>query len=120
MGLLDKIILQFSTRFWPANVNWFVSLKSASPWGVSFTNLEKAQPGRNLLVLWHSGSTARLRESMTDAQIIRTVAMPELRAAFGRGISAPTRHYVTRWANDPLTRGSYSIPENRVAHRRLR
>jgi len=111
MGLLDKIIMQFSTRFWPANVNWFLSLKSASPWGVSFTNLEKAQPGRNLLVMWHSGSTARLRESLPDAQIIRTIAMPELRAAFGRGVSPPTRHYVTRWASDPLTRGSYSIPK---------
>jgi monoamine oxidase len=110
MGCLDKIILKFPTRFWSARANWFLSLKNDAPWGVSFTNLEKAAPGSNLLVMWHYGELARSREMMSDAQVV-SIALAELRAAFGNSVPAPIAQYVTRWANDPFSRGSYFYPK---------
>jgi monoamine oxidase len=109
VGAFNKVILQFPTRFWP-NGNWFVNIAGADPYGISFSSLEAAAPGKNLLVGWQFGSLAVKREAMTDAALINVV-MTELRAMFKSAVvPAPTASAITRWTADPYSRGAYSYP----------
>ncbi|MDA0811865.1 MAG: NAD(P)/FAD-dependent oxidoreductase [Verrucomicrobia bacterium] len=110
MGQLGKVILQFPERFWPKDVNWFLSLKLSPPWGIAFSNLDRVTPDHHLLVMWHSGTLAKERESLDDATIVK-IALAELRAAVGESIPAPTRTLVTRWGSDPFSRGAYFFPK---------
>lgn len=108
MGLLDKIVMQFSTKFWPTGYNWIETVLGASPWNIEFSDMEIISPGKNLLVMWHYGSLAMSRESMDDNSILNDVAIPALRQAFGSAAITPTKFTVTRWGNDPYSLGSYS------------
>jgi monoamine oxidase len=109
VGAFNKVILQFPTRFWP-NGNWFVNIAGADPYGISFSSLETAAPGKNLLVGWQFGSLAVKREAMTDAALINVV-MAELRAMFKSSVvPAPIASAITRWTADPYSRGAYSYP----------
>lgn len=110
MGHLGKVIMQFPKRFWPADVNWFLSLKSSAPWGVAFSNLERVNPDQNLLVMWQSGALAKEREAMDDDAVIK-IALDELRAATGEKVPAPTKVRITRWGTDPFSRGAYFFPK---------
>lgn len=110
MGQLGKVIMRFPKRFWPADVNWFLSMKSSAPWGVAFSNLERVNPGQNLLVMWHSGSLAKEREAMDDDAVLQ-IALDELRAATGENVPAPTKVRITRWGTDPFSRGAYFFPK---------
>lgn len=110
MGSLGKIFLEFSDRFWPENIHWFVSLKVAAPWSVTFSSLSSVFPQRHILILWHSGALARKRETMTDEALIQ-IALQELREASGEDIPAPRKAKVTRWSTDPFSRGAYFFPK---------
>jgi len=110
MGHLDKVILEFPTRFWPKDVNWLLSLKPTAPWGVVFSDLEGVHPGHNLLVLWQSGSRALQREALGDDESVKD-ALGELRFALGKAIPDPLRSRVTRWGQDPFSRGAYFFPK---------
>jgi monoamine oxidase len=110
MGCLGKIFLEFPQRFWPEDTNWFLSLKSTSPWGVVFSSLTRAIPGRHLLIMWHSGDLAKQREAMSDEALVQ-LAMAELRAASGEKVPAPLKARITRWGTDPFSRGAYFFPK---------
>jgi monoamine oxidase len=109
VGAFNKVILQFPTRFWPDG-NWFANIAGTDPFGISFSSLEAAAPGKNLLVGWQFGSLAVKREAMTDAALI-DVVMGELRAMFKSSVvPTPTASAITRWTGDPYSRGAYSYP----------
>jgi polyamine oxidase len=110
MGCVGKVFLEFHTRFWPEETNWFLSLKSGAPWGVVFSSLSRVIPGRNLLVMWHSGALAREREAMSDEAVVQ-IAMNELRIASGEKVPAPLKARITRWGTDPFSRGAYFFPK---------
>jgi monoamine oxidase len=110
MGSLGKVFLEFPTRFWPEETNWFLSLKSAAPWGVAFSSLSRVIPGRHLLVMWHSGALAREREAMSDESVVQ-IAMNEVRIASGENVPAPLKARITRWGTDPFSRGAYFFPK---------
>jgi polyamine oxidase len=110
MGQLGKVILKFPRRFWPADANWFLSLKSSAPWGVGFASLEAVHPGQNLIVMWHHGALARQREELDDNALVR-IALDELRAASGEDVPQPTSRLITRWGRDPFSRGAYFFPK---------
>ena len=109
MGLLDKVILQFPTRFWPSG-NWFANIEGADPWGFTFSSMEVAPPGCNVLIAWQSAQLGTQREALSDAALTALV-MGEVRRCF-KGVSVPTpiKTAITRWANDPFAFGSYSFP----------
>lgn len=109
MGQLGKVILEFPSAFWESGTNWFLSLKSAPPWGVSFSTLAAVHPGRHFLTMWHSGSLERQREDLPDGEIVK-IALAEIRHAAGEPFPAPLRTAITRWGKDPYSRGAYSFP----------
>ena len=109
VGAFNKVILQFPTRFWP-NGNWFINIEGKDPFGLSFTSLEAAAPGSNLLVGWQFGQLAVTREAMTDAKLV-SVVLDELRRLFGATtVPTPSNTAITRWTADPFSRGAYSFP----------
>ena len=110
VGNLGKVILEFSERFWPDDINWLLGVQSAAPWGVAFSTLNRVIPGRHFLIMWHSGSLAQKREAMTDDAVIK-IALDELRAILGKTIPTPVRTKVTRWSRDPFSCGAYFFPK---------
>ncbi|KAG7674994.1 hypothetical protein KSW81_002503 [Nannochloris sp. 'desiccata'] len=125
MGVLDKVILVFDTPFW--NETDFISREMpdlGGEWSI-FMNNEKTI-GVPALVALNTGDTARAIEEKTDEEILSEV-MAVLRAMYGSSstpveatagtdtssasstnIPDPSEYYVTRWANDPWSCGSYS------------
>lgn len=110
VGSLGKVFMEFPKRFWPEDVNWFLSLKKAAPWGVAFSSLSRVIPGRHILIFWHSGARAHEREAMTDEAVVK-IAMEELRIATGEDVPPPLKARVTRWGSDPFSRGAYFFPK---------
>jgi monoamine oxidase len=110
MGHLGKVFLEFPKRFWPEDINWFLSLKSTAPWGVVFSSLTRAIPDRHLLIMWHNGALAKEREAMSDEAVVK-IALEELRAATGEQVPAPLKTKITRWGMDPFSRGAYFFPK---------
>jgi monoamine oxidase len=110
MGFLSKIFLEFPTRFWPEDINWFLSLKAAAPWGMTFSSLSRVIPNRHILLMWQSGSVARDREALSDEALVK-IAMAELRAATGQAVPSPLKSRITRWGTDPFCRGAYFFPK---------
>lgn len=109
VGAFDKVILQFPTRFWPSG-NWFINIEGKSPYGTTFSSLEVAAPGSNILIGWQFGSTATIREAMTDAALVSAVRADLQRMFPGRTLPAPVATAVTRWSADPFACGAYSFP----------
>lgn len=109
VSAFDKVILQFPTRFWPSG-NWLINLEGKSPWATAFSSLESVAPGSNILVGWQFGTTATLREPLTDAAWLSAVRADLQRVFPGRTLPAPTAHAITRWIADPFSCGAYSFP----------
>ena len=109
MGVLDKVILQFPSRFWPSG-NWFTNIEGADPYGFAFSSLEASQPGSNILVAWQFGQLAVQREALADTALVKLV-MSEVRRCFkGITVPEPVKTAITRWSQDPFSYGSYSFP----------
>jgi monoamine oxidase len=98
-GLLDKVVLKFDQPFWPdADVIGLVG--SEQP--VSMLINGETFADAPLLVGLRGGSEAREREALSDqdavAQVVAALNAPN-----------PSGSLVTRWAEDPFARGSYSF-----------
>lgn len=107
MGLLNKVVLQYAERFWPAEAE-VLGFASRTP-GMfpQFLNLFAAT-GVPLLVATIAGDYARALEPLSDEQVVAR-AQYALRSMFAsKTVPEPTAFRVTRWASDPWTRGSYS------------
>lgn len=109
VGAFNKVIMQFPSRFWPSG-NWFINIEGRSPFGTTFSSLEVAAPGSNILIGWQFGSTATVRESFTDANLITAVLADLKRMLPGITVPTPTATAITRWSTDPFSRGAYSFP----------
>jgi hypothetical protein len=123
MGVLNKVILVFDTPFW--NESDFISREMPNlggEWSIFMNNVKTI--GVPALVALHTGDTARALEEKTDEEILSEV-MIVLRGMYGNSsrdedvtadgtassssdIPDPSEYYVTRWANDPWSCGSYS------------
>ncbi|HRI66830.1 MAG TPA: NAD(P)/FAD-dependent oxidoreductase [Polyangium sp.] len=110
VGNLGKVILEFSERFWPDDLNWLLGVKSAAPWGVAFSTLNRVIPGRHFLIMWHSGSLAQKREALNDDAVIK-IALDELRTILAKPIPTPVKAKITRWSRDPFSCGAYFYPK---------
>lgn len=107
MGVLNKCYLRFPRAFWPEDVDWIEFVPEVhgkwSQW-VSFMKAAR-QP---VLLGFYAADEGRAMELLTDGQIVAS-AMETLRTIYGSKIPEPTGHQITRWANDPFARGSYSF-----------
>lgn len=107
MGLLNKVVLQYAERFWPAEVD-VLGFASRTP-GMfpQFINLFPAT-GLPILVATVAGDYARALEPMNDDQVVAR-AQHALRTMFAsKTVPEPVASRVTRWASDRWSRGSYS------------
>lgn len=109
MGNLEKVILRFDTTFWreddePILVLYVARDPGEFPAFVDWTEIA----GAPTLVCLHGGRSAREALSKwTDEELV-SGALDALREVFGSEVPEPTAALVTRWRDDPWSRGSYS------------
>ena len=98
-GLLDKVVLKFDQPFWP-DTDVIGLVGNDQP--VSLLINGDVFADAPLLVGLRGGRDARQREALSDqdavAQVVTALNAPN-----------PTGALVTRWADDPYARGSYSF-----------
>ncbi|KAL7533927.1 hypothetical protein ACHAWF_004664 [Thalassiosira exigua] len=110
MGLLDKIILRFETKFWKDVGTKRFGVAHSDPARTKAFYDASPEVGAPVLICFLGGSAAdRLEAELTDDPAIEE-AMECLRVIFGTGRvpNSPVSSRVTRWRADPLARGSYS------------
>ena len=106
MGDFLKAVMRFPTPVWPGGQDWLGRL-SETVFG-EFVDL-RAVTGEQIAVGFAAGSQARRLEALDDDAIIGE-AHAALGAALGRtDLPEPDAGLVTRWAQDPFARGSYSF-----------
>ena len=105
MGLLDKVVLQFTEQFWDADVEWIGIIGEEPGEFPEFLDLSEAtdQP---ILVALVGGTFARMIEGLSD-EGAGEAAMAALRRVWPDAPD-PAAVLVTRWASDPYAGGSYS------------
>lgn len=106
-GNLNKVVLCFDRMFWDPDSNLFghVGTTTASRGELFlFWSLYKAP----VLLALVAGEAAVVMETVTD-DIVVGRCMAVLKAIFGANtVPQPKETVVTRWRNDPWSRGSYS------------
>ncbi|MBT2502231.1 NAD(P)/FAD-dependent oxidoreductase [Curtobacterium sp. ISL-83] len=105
MGAYDKVFLRFPHRFW--GDDWV--LRQQGPAGVdwhSWYDMSRVT-GEPVLAALVGGAGARRLERLPDAMVVEE-GTAALRRMFGDAVPEPTGAHVTRWAEDPFARGSYS------------
>lgn len=106
VGELNKIVLQFPKRLWPASPEYFSWIDPVGDMCPEFLNHYAYDKSSVLVGLW-GGDSARRILSRTDFEI-ETVVLAQLRQSFGMSVPRPTRTLITRWGSDPFAYGSYS------------
>lgn len=108
-GVLNKVVLCFSTAFWSdVDMDMFGFCGSSTVGELyMFWNFLPATKQPTLVAL-NAGKAARVLEEMSDEEIVSR-ALGVLRTIFkGKEIPEPSQTAVTRWGSDPHARGSYS------------
>lgn len=102
IGLMDKVILRFNEKFW-GNIGRITHISHEPgeyPW---FDNISGDVPA---LLAWTACRFADKQAKKTEEEIVND-CMKILRLQFPDAPD-PTFYHVTRWRNNPFTRGSYS------------
>jgi monoamine oxidase len=107
MGLLNKCWLRFDRIAWPADVDWIEWVGPQDGYWSQWVSLAQAT-GAPVLLAFHAGDQAREIEALSDAEMVAQ-AHDALKAMFGPDFPAPVAAQITRWSEDPFTRGSYSF-----------
>lgn len=110
MGVLDKVILVYDREqvFWsPAD---FISREMpdlSGDWSVYLNNNRTLD--MPVLVALNAADTAKIIENQTNEDILTDV-VKTLKSMYPNATipAQPREYYVTRWAQDPWARGSYS------------
>lgn len=105
MGVYDKVFLRFPERFWGGS--WVV--RQQGPAGVdwhSWYDMSRVT-GAPVLAALVGGTGARRLETLPDAMIVDE-GIGGLRRMFGPSVPESEAFRITRWADDPFARGSYS------------
>lgn len=105
MGTLNKIILRFPRVAWPRKIHAFGRIDRSRLWA-EWVNLVPIT-GQAALMGFNGGRLAERLEQKSDAAILAS-AMDALRETFGRSFPSPVSVHITRWHNDPWSRGAYS------------
>ena len=118
MGDFLKAVLRFPVGVWPGGQDWLGRL-GETVFG-EFVDL-RAVTGEQIAVGFAAGSEARRLEALDDDAVLAE-AHAALGAALGKAdLPAADAGFVTRWGQDPFSRGSYSFlavgssPEDRDA-----
>ncbi|WP_416446284.1 flavin monoamine oxidase family protein [Leucobacter sp. HNU] len=120
MNAFEKVFLRFDRKFWDDGVYAVRRQGAAGAWWHSWYDLT-ALHGTPTLLTFAAGSCAREIRDWDDERIADSV-LASLREIFGDAVPEPQHVRITRWQDDPYSRGSYaymtvgSTPED---HERL-
>ncbi|MEJ1088807.1 FAD-dependent oxidoreductase [Microbacterium sp. Mu-80] len=114
MGVFNKVFLQFPERFWPDDSYVIRALGEAGERWHSWYDVS-AISGIPTLLTFAAGPFGRHVQGLTDDETVADVVLA-LRALYGDAVREPIRHWVTRWGDDPLSRGSYSYIATGATH----
>jgi monoamine oxidase len=98
-GLLNQIYLQFNQIFWQTNLR---RITVVHPQFKFYFCLSE----HRILALYVSGYVAKQLEEKTDQQIIEDI-FNSLHRIYPQ-ITYPIKWLITRWGEDPFSKGSYS------------
>lgn len=106
MNAFEKVFLRFPHRFWPDGIYAMRRQGEAARWWHSWYDLT-ALHGEPTLLTFAAGPCAQETRRWSDEAIAGSV-LESLREIFGDEVPTPTGVRVTRWQDDPFTRGSYA------------
>ncbi|MGN6160651.1 MAG: flavin monoamine oxidase family protein, partial [Marmoricola sp.] len=106
MNHFEKVFLTFAERFWEHDVDVIRRQGPAGEWWHSWYDLTRVQ-GVPTLLTFAAGPCAEAVRSWSDEAIGQSV-MSSLREIYGDRTLDPERVQVTRWQDEPFSRGSYA------------
>jgi monoamine oxidase len=106
MGTLNKVAMRFPRCFWPTEPHFLCTMSETHGEFPVMMNYRYFSE-HNVLMAFTGGSFARSIEPMSDAEVVARV-MKRLRRMFGNDAPAPERVVMSRWAWNPMARGSYA------------
>lgn len=105
MGLLNKVVLKFDKPDWPGRDNFGYLSKTFGEFP-EFLNWHRFS-SKPVLICFVAGNYARTLEEDDNATQAKK-AMAVLRKITGKPLPELQSMMVSRWANEPFSRGSYS------------
>ena len=106
MNAFEKVVLRFDERFWDAGVYGIRQLGDEGEWWHSWYDIGRLHDEHALLT-FAAGPAAVATREWTDAEIVAST-VAQLRRLYGDVVAEPTSAIVTRWQDDPFSRGSYA------------
>lgn len=106
MNAFEKVVLRFDERFWDAGVYGIRQLGDEGEWWHSWYDIGRLHDEHALLT-FAAGPAAVATREWTDAEIVAST-VAQLRRLYGDVVTEPTSAIVTRWQDDPFSRGSYA------------
>ncbi|HET8927779.1 MAG TPA: NAD(P)/FAD-dependent oxidoreductase [Microbacterium sp.] len=106
MNAFEKVFLRFETRFWDEDVYAIRQQGPQGEWWHSWYDLT-ALDGTPTLLTFAAGPAARATREWSDERIAESV-LTQLRRLYGDRVDPPVAVQVTRWQDDPFSRGSYA------------
>nr|WP_154923366.1 NAD(P)/FAD-dependent oxidoreductase [Microbacterium testaceum] len=106
MNAFEKVVLRFAERFWDAGVYGIRQLGDEGEWWHSWYDLGRLHDEHALLT-FAAGPAAVATRTWSDAEIVAST-LAQLRRLYGDAVPDPTSAVVTRWQDDPFSRGSYA------------
>jgi monoamine oxidase len=107
MNAFEKIFLRFRDRFWDDGVYAIRQQGPESRRWHSWYDLTGLH-GDPVLLTFAAGPTAREIRTWRDEDVVESV-VEQLRRLYGDRVSQPVEAHVTRWQDDPFSRGSYAF-----------
>ena len=110
MSSLEKVVLRFPTQFWGAGADSAWYYLSATRGEFPLILDMSSDAGAPTLVLIHGGQRARdALDQRSNPQLVAD-ALRVLAEVLGVTPPTPLASHVTRWRQDPYSRGSYCFP----------
>jgi len=106
MNNFEKVFLRFPTKFWDEDVYAIRQQGEAGRWWHSWYDLTELH-GVPTLLTFAAGPSAIQTCQWDDDRITESV-MDALRGLYGERVERPAQVLVTRWQDDPFSRGSYA------------
>lgn len=105
MGVFDKAILVYNESYWADTDFIMQTMETMSGLWKLYLNYDSVMK-KPVLVALNVAETARGLEKQTDEEVLREL-MVSLRVLYP-AIPDPNEFYLTRWYEDPWSRGAYS------------
>jgi len=118
MGTLNKVWLEFDSVFWDDREVIFVIGDEQGQF-VNWLNYHKVSD-KPYLLGFNAAEYGEQIEFQSDEEIIED-ALLSLKNIYGELVQEPKSYFISRWKNDPFSRGSYSYLRQggRPKHRKI-